>query len=501
MIARTVVVLSVVSAALPFSQSASAGVFPVTPAVETEPVAHSGDSADDAKIWLHPTDPNRSVIIGTDKHDTEGGLALYDLAGRLIYFAKDGKLNNVDVRYNFPLAGAKTDIIASGNRSDNTIAVYTIDPNSRTLTDLTARSISIGITEAYGFCLYQSWRTGAYYAFVNDKNGDVEQWRLFDNGSAKIDAVRVRAFDVGGQTEGMAADDQLGWLYVGEEDVGIWKYPAEPTEPADNASRFLVDTTKPDAGGRLVADVEGLTIYYGHGTRGYLIASSQGEDDSDHPLAHTFAVYHRTGRNQHVMSFEISGNAERGIDHVSNTDGIGVTSASLGPAFPAGLFVAQDGHNSGGNQNFKLVPWEKIAAAVTPPLVINNQWNPRDLPENRTWRRISLITDIAEFSANWLIATHLHDTNNDHLVNFHDLLALCSNWLTTAKSQTTDFNADSAFDFRDFALLAAQWRRACPCLPDDSNKDCRVDFHDFVQLAQLAQLPPALNMTPFPNSY
>ena len=426
MIAKTIVLLSVCSAALPFSQSASAEVFPVTPAVETEPVAHSGDSADDAKIWLHPTEPNRSVIIGTDKHDTEGGLALYDLAGKLIYFAKDGKLNNVDVRYNFPLAGRKVDIIASGNRSDDTIAVYTIDPSSRTLTDLTARKISIGITEAYGFCLYQSWRTGAYYAFVNDKNGDVEQWRLFDNGSGKVDAVRVRAFDVGGQTEGMAADDQLGRLYVGEEDVGIWKYGAEPADPADDTNRFLVDTTKPDAGGHLVADVEGLTIYYGLGTRGYLIASSQGEDDSDHPLANTFAVYHRTGKNQHVMSFEISPNVEHGIDHVSNTDGIGVISASLGPAFPAGLFVAQDGHNSGGNQNFKLVPWEKIAAAVTPPLVIDHQWNPRNLPENRPWSHIGSITDLPEFSTHWLLAAPLADANEHQFVDFRDFALLAA---------------------------------------------------------------------------
>jgi len=49
---------------------------------------------------------------------------------------------------------------------------------------------------------------------------------------------------------------------------------------------------------------------------------------------------------------------------VEQTDGIDVTSASLGPAFPHGLFVAQDGVNEGGNQNFKLVPWEAIANAI-----------------------------------------------------------------------------------------------------------------------------------------
>lgn len=86
-----------------FLESACAEVFQVMATVETDPVSHDGDSADDAKVWIHPTKPNRSVIIGTDKHDTEGGLAIYDLAGKLIFFAKDGRMNNVGVRYNFPL--------------------------------------------------------------------------------------------------------------------------------------------------------------------------------------------------------------------------------------------------------------------------------------------------------------------------------------------------------------------------------------------------------------
>jgi 3-phytase len=45
---------------------------------------------------------------------------------------------------------------------------------------------------------------------------------------------------------------------------------------------------------------------------------------------------------------------------VSDTDGIDATAASLGPAFPQGVFVAQDGKNDSGNQNFKLVPWQAI---------------------------------------------------------------------------------------------------------------------------------------------
>lgn len=375
--AKVIVTLSVMLCGFCFFESASGDVFEVMATVETEPVSHSGDIADDAKVWVHPSEPNQSVIIGTDKHNTDGGVAVYDLSGRQIFFAKDGKMNNVDVRYNFPLGDNKVDIIAVSNRTNDSIAVYTIDPCSMELTDVAARTISIGVDEIYGFCLYHSWQTGKYYGFVNDKNGEVEQWELFDNQSGKVDAIRVRSFDVGTQTEGMVADDELGQLYIGEEDVGIWKYGAEPTDPADSANRVLVDSTDPDAGGHLVADVEGLTIYYAQGSEGYLIASSQGEDHPTHTLANSFAVYRRDGNNEYVMSFRIAANTALGIDSVSNTDGIGVTNVFLGSAFGQGVFVAQDGHNSGGNQNFKLVPWENIATAITPSLFIDTGWNPR----------------------------------------------------------------------------------------------------------------------------
>jgi 3-phytase len=90
-----------------------------------------------------------------------------------------------------------------------------------------------------------------------------------------------------------------------------------------------------------------LAIAAGPRGTGSLVASSQGDD--------RFAVYRRGGRNAYVRSFRIV--AAGGIDGVSDTDGIDVTSRPLGRRFPGGLFVAQDGHNDGAHQNFKLVPW------------------------------------------------------------------------------------------------------------------------------------------------
>lgn len=332
----------------------------VAATVETEPVPNRGDAADDPCIWIHPTAPSRSTIIGTDK---QGGLAVYDLAGHTLQYLPDGRLNNVDIRYRLPLGSKFVDLVTAGNRSNDSIAIYKVNPATGKLEDASARTISTGI-EVYGSCMYRSRTTGKYYFYVNSKKGEVQQWELSDNGSGKVDARKVRDFDVGSQLEGCVADDELGCFYVGEEDVGIWKYGAEPD---DGTERALVDST--DSSGHLTKDVEGLTIYYASDSTGYLIASSQGSDE--------FVIYRREGNNAYIVTFQIA--ASNGIDKVTGTDGIDVVNSYLGVAFPKGVFVAQDDENDDGNQNYKLVPWQAIAEAVSPPLKVDTSWDPRKL--------------------------------------------------------------------------------------------------------------------------
>ncbi|HEX5689891.1 MAG TPA: phytase, partial [Roseiflexaceae bacterium] len=312
-------------------------------AVETKQVPNSGDAADDPAIWVDAREPARSLVIGTDK---KGGLAIYDLAGQQLDYLAHGNMNNVDLREGFSLGGQAVTLVTASNRSRDTIAIYRLDPATRRLEDIAARPIST--VTAYGACMYHSRSTGMFYYIVNSQRGEVEQWRLFDNGAGKVDAARVRAFDIGTQAEGCVADDELGQLYIGEEDVGVWKYGAEP---AAGETRTSVDTT---SGSRLVQDVEGITIYDAGGGTGYLIVSSQGNN--------SYAVYRREGNNAYLATFQIANG--NGIDGVSQTDGIDVTSANLGPAFPRGMFVAQDGRNDGCNQNFKYVSWESIERAL-----------------------------------------------------------------------------------------------------------------------------------------
>ncbi len=82
------------------------------------------------------------------------------------------------------------------------------------------------------------------------------------------------------------------------------------------------------------------------------------------------------GNNEYLGSFRIGGG---GIDGVSNTDGIDVSNVPLGRTFPKGVFVAQDSSNDKGNQNYKLVPWERIAKSFKPALAVETGWSLRDV--------------------------------------------------------------------------------------------------------------------------
>ncbi|MFN8185801.1 MAG: phytase [Gaiellales bacterium] len=311
----------------------------VVPNVETTPVPNAGDAADDPAIWVYRNDPARSTVIGTDKR---GGLAVYDLSGRELQYLSGGRMNNVDLRRGFRLGGRKVTLVAADDRARDVIELFRVDPATRRLVRIGGPRIEAGV-DVYGLCMYRS-PAGRYYVFVTSERGEVEQWRLRRRGQA-IAAERARRFDAGSQVEGCVADDDLGHLYVAEESTGIWKYGAEP---GDGRSRRLVDGT--EGRGHLIADVEGLAIAYEAGGTGYLLASSQGDD--------SFVVYRREGANAFVQRFRIGAGA--GIDDVEDTDGIEVTTASLGPGFPSGLFVAQDGDNDDANQNFKLVRLERI---------------------------------------------------------------------------------------------------------------------------------------------
>ncbi|MBW4560192.1 MAG: phytase [Mojavia pulchra JT2-VF2] len=370
---------------------------------ETLPIDQRAD-ADDPAIYVNANNAADSLVLTSVKN---AGLRVYDLSGKLLQEVNPGgiRYNNVDLQYGFKLGGQSIDIAVasdafgnpSGERGNDKLAIFKINANPSTpgqyLEDITDSSIgtlfqaapftppySPSSRSAYGLALYRSPITNDYYVFTSRREtGDVAQFKLIDKGNGKIGAERVREFtipttgELTPQTEGMVVDQETGFLYIGQEDVGIWKFQAEP-----NGGKIgkLIDKVKDLGGSHLSSDVEGLTIYYGKNGTGYLLASSQGDN--------TFVAYTREGNNEYVGNFAIGSNGT--IDSVQESDGADVVNVPLGPNFPSGLFVTQDGSNEPAkiaddeniNSNFKLVPWENIANALPTPLTIDTtSYNPR----------------------------------------------------------------------------------------------------------------------------
>ena len=98
---------------------------------ETDPVVNDGDGGDDAAVWVHPTDPALSTIIGTDKK-TGGGLFVYDLAGNVISSVLGASMNNVDLRNGFPLAGQAVSLVGASDPGNDTIALFRVDARHST---------------------------------------------------------------------------------------------------------------------------------------------------------------------------------------------------------------------------------------------------------------------------------------------------------------------------------------------------------------------------------
>lgn len=333
----------------------------VVAAVETAVMPDADDAADDPAIWVHPANPEQSLVIGTNKRR---GLVVYRLDGSEASKRDDGRMNNVDLRQNVTIGDFAGDLVAATNRDKKSIDVYGLDGSAAALNPLL--SIPTGFNDPYGLCLYRSANTGDLYVFANNSDdGMVGQWRLTASGKT-LDAEQVRNFSVGSQAEGCAADDENGALFIAEEDVGLYAYWAEPDKAAEhNNARIVIDSTT--GTGHLTADAEGIAIIKSADGGGYVIVSSQGSN--------SYNVYDRASPHTFRGAFQIGPTAEQsGIDGVEETDGIDVTSASLGGAFTEGLFVAQDGFNYDGtqesrrvHQNFKLVSWSQIRAALKLP--------------------------------------------------------------------------------------------------------------------------------------
>jgi 3-phytase len=283
---------------------------PLAPVFET---ANEGDPSpadmDDPAVWVHPTDPQGSLIVAAAK---KGGLRVYDLTGQevqrqeaLLDAAGDplNRFNNVDVQYNFNLNGTRIDIAVATDRIQDQLTIWKIDPANPTapLVPITADSMirafptkpnpadrtqqipnpDDGESTAYGLALYRDVAADRIYALATQNaEAVIRHFELVATADNKISATVVATYqfpylfmgqdltvasetdpdaDFSPQFEGMSVDQRRGILYAGLEDVGLFRidlatYTPELT-PFYTTSRF-------DPASKIARDTEGVSIYY-----------------------------------------------------------------------------------------------------------------------------------------------------------------------------------------------------------------------------------------------
>ena len=331
----------------------------VRPAFATDPV---GEDPDDPAIWLHPSHPERSLILATDKTAAP--------AGAVYVFGLDGKVrqkvagldrpNNIDVEYGLRLGGRPVDIAVATERYQRRLRVFRIDPEEGRIADVSSSAnlaTFAGETgEAgapMGIALYKRPRDGAVFAVVSPKTGPrkgyLAQYRLEDDGAGRVRSTLVRrfgSFSGAGEIEAVAVDDALGFIYYADEGNGIHKYHADPDHP--EAARELAHFGQAGFHG----DREGIALYTRRDGTGYLVCTDQVQGNS------RYNIYRREGApgRPHDHS-QLLGSVSGGAD---STDGLEITPANLGPRFPNGMMVAMNS----APRNFLVFRWDDVASAA-----------------------------------------------------------------------------------------------------------------------------------------
>lgn len=317
----------------------------VKAAMETAPAGARGDAADDPAVWLHPAEPSKSLILGTNKQE---GLVVYNLDGTEAARLPIGLINNVDLRQS---PERPYDVAFASNDQVNAVSVFLIDRTTGTVSH--RGEVPTGRLEPYGIC---SAREGHRdYAGVTYKDGTVEIWAVSAS-PLELAGQLVKTVKLATQLEGCVFDETQGLLFIGEEDRGLWKLSYRDEAPVPE----LIDEVGDAAG--LVADVEGVSIWRGKDNAGWIVVSAQTDD--------RFVVYDRKAPHTAMGSFSIGENDALGIDKVTHTDGLDVFSAAL-PGYPRGILTVQDDGNpkSGVDQNFKVVSWADVEAALGLPVI------------------------------------------------------------------------------------------------------------------------------------
>lgn len=327
------------------------------PTVITE---QTPNDTDDPAIWIHPTDPSQSLVIGTDK-DKDGGLYAYDLDGKIVNKVLNLKRpNNVDIAYGFQWGDQKIDIAVLSERKANSIRIFRLPdllPIDNGGIKVFENESGKGHDEPMGIALYSKATDSVTktYAIVGRKSGPRDkylwQYELYTDNDKVVKANKVRAFGKYSgkkEIEAIMVDNELGYVYYADETVGVRKYYADPSLDDHTELSFFAQN---DA----QRDHEGIAIYKTGKTTGYILVSDQ--------QANKFLIYPREGssesKHEHKLITSVS------VSTIE-CDGAELTNVNLGNQFPNGMLVAMTNGKAFQYYDWRLIQDEidKVLSSV-----------------------------------------------------------------------------------------------------------------------------------------
>lgn len=341
--------------------AASVSALPISldtlqPAIITDTLP--GDS-DDPAIWYNAADPAASLVLGTDKGDSTGGVYAFTLDGhidRKRSVTPLKRMNNVDVEYGMVMGDRRVDIAVATERLQMAIRIFAL-PDMRAI-DGGGIPVFDGDTSRapMGIAVYKRARDGEVFAIVGGKSGPTNgtylaQYALKAAGD-RVTATKVREFgNYSGkkEIEAILVDDDAGFIYYSDEGVGVRKYYADPDSSSKELALFATTGVKEDH--------EGLAIYKKDATTGYIVLSDQG--------ANRIHVFPREGANgnpnDHPLLAIVNVRAQQ-------TDGLDITNESMGPSFPKGMLAMMSNRGA-----FHFYKWEDVQAAIDRVIAANKK--------------------------------------------------------------------------------------------------------------------------------
>lgn len=152
------------------TQVTNTAAIEISPVFITDSVKHDSD---DPAIWVHPTEPNKSLIIATDK-DLDGALYVFDLEGKVQHEKTITHLkrpNNVDIEYGLLLNGVPTDIAVTTERITHKLRVFSLpdmQPIDNGGIEVFENENEVGFRDLMGIALYKN-KKNEVFAIVGRK--------------------------------------------------------------------------------------------------------------------------------------------------------------------------------------------------------------------------------------------------------------------------------------------------------------------------------------------